>query len=90
MNQSKTVYVKTDQLFEGFVLTKNLKVKLENTEQSRISILEEMELNARTLAFKVEKGISVKQSRDSLEVLVQTIAAKREQFTEDNQSEAAK
>lgn len=89
-DKSKTVYVKTDQLFEAFALTKSFKAKLENTEQSRVSILEDMELNARTLAYKAEKGINPKQSRDSLEVLVQTIAAKRAQFTEDNQSEAEK
>lgn len=88
MNTSKTVYVKTDQVFEAFMLTKNLKAKLENTEQSRKSVLEDMELNARSLAWKVEKGINAGQSRDSLELMVQQIAEKREQFTEDNQTEA--
>lgn len=90
MNRPKTVYVKTEQLFEAFALTKNLKAKLENTEQSRMTTLEDLQLNAQTLAWKVEKGIDRQQSRDSLELMVQMIASKRDQFTEDNATEAEK
>lgn len=53
--EDKVVYVKADEVFNEFKLTKDLNAKYMTSQNARAAMLDTMEMGMRTLALKVDK-----------------------------------
>ncbi|MFK7972141.1 MAG: OmpH family outer membrane protein [Bacteroidia bacterium] len=88
--QAKPVYyVKSQQLFEGFSLSKEYKSKLDNAQQARKRLLEQMELDVQRLAVRYQTGHASASEQDSLQSLSILLESKRQEYTQDNEKEAS-
>jgi len=79
---SKVAYVQSNQVFESFALTKQLQAELENTQQARKAVLDEIGLRLERMS------VQDKAAKDSLESLSNDLYARQQRFTEDNRVQA--
>lgn len=60
----KIVYVKSDQIFNEFTLTKDLNAKYMNAQNARLAMLDTMEMNIRAISFRLNSA-QLKKAEDS-------------------------
>lgn len=87
---TKIAYVNSNQVFAEFTLSQELKAKLDQTNEARKQVLDQLDRKIKGLASVLERNSQKMAVRDSLEQLVQTVAYKREEYTQDNEQQAEK
>lgn len=79
--QDEIAHIQTGEVFAAFAMAQELDAKLQNTRQSRETILETMKL-------RLQQMEAQKTSLDSLQSLAQQFRQKSEQFAADNQHQS--
>ena len=89
INSTKTAYVEITEVYNDFVLKKELEAKLDNLQQARKSIIDSLELQLKFASdriMKMEPRDSKKQKEIELfEQQRQEFLYKKKNFDEDNQ-----
>ena len=81
--QQSVIHINPDEVFASFTLTKELDAKLKNLEQSRKTLLSNLE-------FRIRDFQQREVTTDSINSLVREYEFKQQQFTEDQQQETMK
>ena len=89
-SRTEIAYVNSNRVFAEFMLSKELKGKLDQTNEARKQVLDELDRKIKGLASVLEQNSQKTTVRDSLEQLVQTVAYKQEEYTLDNEQQATK
>ena len=83
-HRTSTVYVSSEKVFNEFALTKQLKAKLENTQQTRQTILDSLERQVNQGVTDLQQG-KASISKSDLQTLAQNLEQKKMQFAEDGE-----
>lgn len=83
----KIAHIDSSKVFSAFALTKELQNKLKNTQQSRKSILDSMEVNLNGLVAELEKNPNNQRLRKSAEGFAYNYEKKKQEFGEDDNNQ---